>query len=35
MENGGKQSLAGLIRKDHSISETLSKQYFKQILQGV
>lgn len=35
MENGGKSSLGGLLRKEKSLKEVDAKKYFKQILQGV
>ena len=35
MENGGKQSLAGLLRKTKCFDENLTKFYFKQIISGI
>ena len=35
MENGGKQSLAGLLRKHKKFSENTVKFYFKQLLKGI
>jgi hypothetical protein len=32
MENGGQQSLAGIMRKKKVLTETEAKIYFKQIL---
>lgn len=35
MENGGKQSLSGLLRKNKTFNEDKAKFYFKQIAQGI
>lgn len=35
MEDGGKLSLAGLMRKNKTLPETKAKNIFRQILQGV
>ena len=35
MENAGKSSLGGLLRKERLLKEADSKKYFKQILQGI
>lgn len=35
MEDGGKLSLAGLLRKNKTIDEELAKMIFKQIVEGV
>ena len=35
MENGGKQSLAGILRKQKRFSESQVKFYFRQLLSGM
>jgi serine/threonine protein kinase len=35
MENAGKQSLGGLLRKDRVFTEGVARKYFKEILEGV
>ena len=35
MENGGKQSLSGLLRKTNSFDEARAKRYFKQMVEGL
>ena len=35
MENGGKQSLSGLLRKTNNFDEARTKAYFRQIMDGV
>lgn len=35
MENGGKQSLGGIIRKERTLVEQQAKRYFRQLLEGI
>jgi len=35
MENGGKQSLGGIIRKERALIEQQAKRYFRQLLEGI
>ena len=35
MQNAGKQSLAGIFRKERTITEMVAKRYFKEIIEGV
>ena len=35
MENGGKQSLSGLLRKADHFDEESAKKYFKQVVEGI
>lgn len=35
MDNGGKQSLSGLLRKTSKFSEQQAKFYFKQVLKAI
>lgn len=35
MENAGKQSLGGLLRKDRVFTEGVARKYFKEILEGI
>ena len=35
MDNGGKQSISGLLRKSKSFSEDTAKFYFKQIISAI
>lgn len=35
MDNGGKQSLSGLLRKNKTFEENTARFYFRQILEGV
>ena len=35
MDNGGKQSLSGLLRKNKSFGERTAKLYFKQIISAI
>lgn len=35
MDNGGKQSLSGLLRKNHFFTEEKAKFYFKQIIKAI
>lgn len=35
MENGGKQSLSGLLRKVNNFSEDVARCYFRQITEGI
>lgn len=35
MENAGKQSLAGLLRKEKTLSEPNARKFFKEILEGI
>jgi 5'-AMP-activated protein kinase catalytic alpha subunit len=35
MENAGKHSLAGLLRKEKAFSEANAKKYFREVLEGV
>lgn len=35
LENGGRQSLAGIIRKDRTLPESHARRYFKQVVEGV
>ncbi len=35
MENAGKTSLAGVLRKENKLTETIAKFYFRQICEAV
>ena len=35
MENAGKQSLAGVLRKEKKLREDVARKYFGEILEGV
>jgi len=35
MEDGGKLSLAGLLRKNNKLPEAMAKHVFKQIVEGI
>jgi serine/threonine protein kinase len=35
MENGGRQSLGGIVRKERFLIEQQAKRYFRQLLEGM